>query len=139
MSRLSNLCYLVFCLLSMALPLLATTPGWKGVAEEVVAHIDAAETAYRAGDQKQANRSIISAYFGVFEDRKMEAAMRLELGAKHTYLVEKQFANMRKAIRKDAGEASVAAIAQSIREAMRRDAARLDEAGIPLDVFKVKQ
>ncbi|WP_428608838.1 hypothetical protein [Sedimenticola sp.] len=113
--------------------------GWLAVAEAVVQHIDQAEQAYLAGDHKQAKHAVVSAYFGVFEDRKMEAAMRLELGAKHTYLVEKKFGDLRKAIQKDAGGAEVSAVAESIRVAMRRDAALLDKAGIPLTVFKVNQ
>lgn len=113
--------------------------GWKSVAEAVVEHIDAAEQSYLAGDAKQAKRAVVSAYFGVFEDRKMEAAMRMELGAKHTYQVERQFGDLRKAIQKEAAGDEVSAIAESIRVAMRRDAEQLDRAGIPLEVFKVNQ
>ena len=114
-------------------------PGWSGVAEEVVRHIDMAEQSYLAGDVKQAKRSVVSAYFGVFEERKMEAAMRMELGARHTYQVERQFGDLRKTIQKGLDGAEVSAIADSIRLAMRRDAALLDQAGIPLEVFRVNQ
>jgi len=113
--------------------------GWPAVAEAVVQHIDAAEQSYLAGDAKQAKRSIVSAYFGIFEERKMEAAMRMELGAKHTYQVERRFGDLRKAIQKGLDGAEVSAIAESIRLAMRRDAEKLQRAGIPLEVFKVNQ
>ncbi|MCW8944593.1 MAG: hypothetical protein OQL27_07440 [Sedimenticola sp.] len=132
---------LVFILFVSALPLatLAAEANWVSVGEEVITHVDAAEKAYLAGEQKQAKRSVVRAYFGVFEDRKMEAAMRMELGAKHTYLVERQFGALRKAIQKDAGSIEVAQIAEGIRVAMRRDALLIDQAGIPLEVFKVNQ
>lgn len=117
----------------------AEPAGWLAVAEAVVEHIDAAEQSYLAGDAKQAKRSVVSAYFGVFEDRKMEAAMRMELGAKHTYQVERLFGDLRKAIQKGQDAADVNAIAESIRVAMRRDAEKLDQAGIPLEVFQVNQ
>jgi hypothetical protein len=131
-----------FISLWLLLPVIGWTgepAGWLTVAEAVVKHIDAAEQSYLAGDAKQAKRSVVSAYFGVFEDRKMEAAMRMELGAKHTYQVERRFGDLRKAIQKGLDGAEVSAIAESIRVAMRRDAEKLDQAGIPLEVFKVNQ
>jgi hypothetical protein len=118
---------------------LAAEANWVAVAEAVITHIDAAEKAYLAGEQKQAKRAVVRAYFGVFEDRKMEAAMRMELGAKHTYRVEKEFGALRKAIQKDVGSAEVARIAEGIRVAMRRDALLIDRAGIPMEVFRVNQ
>jgi fumarate hydratase class II/high-affinity iron transporter len=69
----------------------------------------------------------------------MEAAMRMELGAKHTYRVERLFGDLRKSIRSGGNGGQVSAIAESVRVAMRRDAALLDRAGIPLEVFKVNQ
>jgi hypothetical protein len=118
---------------------IANESSWLTVAEAVVKHIDEAEAAYAKGDSTEAKRAVVSAYFGVFEDRKMEAAMRMELGAKHTYLVEKNFGKFRKAIQQNAGAEQVALIAEEIRLAMRRDALLLDQAGIPLTVFKVNQ
>ncbi|MCW8891284.1 MAG: hypothetical protein OQL20_11560 [Sedimenticola sp.] len=130
---------LLLVMVMLSLGALAAEANWQAVAEEVIVHINQAEKAYLAGEQKQAKREVVSAYFGVFEDRKMEAAMRMELGAKHTYLVEKQFGTLRKAIQKDAGADEIAQIAEAIRVAMRRDARLLDQAGIPLEVFKVNQ
>lgn len=117
----------------------ASEANWQAVAEDVINHINAAEKAILSGEPKQAKRALVSAYFGVFEDRKMEAAMRMELGAQHTYRVEKQFGTLRKAIQKDADAAEVARITEGIRIAMRRDARLLDQAGIPMEVFKVNQ
>lgn len=71
---------------------------WSGVAQRIVGHLDQAQQSYRKGDAKAARHAVISAYFGAFEDSKMEAAMRMQLGAKYTWKVEKRFGALRKAI-----------------------------------------
>jgi len=121
------------------LPLQAADAVWSPIAQQIILHINNAEKHYQSGDLKSAKQSIVKAYFGVFEDRKMEAAMRTELGSKYTYTVEKLFGNLRKAMTKGAPQQETAAIAQSIRDAMIRDAEKLDQAGIPLTVFRVNQ
>jgi flagellin-specific chaperone FliS len=132
------LCILGLFLLN-SLPLQASDDNWAPIAEKIIQHIEAAEGSYQANDLKVAKQFIIKAYFGVFEDKKMEAAMRQELGSKYTYQVEKLFGNLRKAMTKGASNDEVAKIVASIREAMRKDAKKLDQAGIPLEVFRVNQ
>ena len=117
----------------------ASAGNWMAVAEAVIEQVDASEQAYRAGDSKTARQAVIGAYFGVFEERKMEAAMRMQLGIKHTYQVERLFGVLRKAVKQPDAEERVAEVASEIRQAMRRDAALLDEAGIPLTVYRVNQ
>lgn len=114
-------------------------PVWRPLAEEIVLIINEAETSYRAGDAKAARRAVVKAYFGVFESRKMEAAMRVTLGAKHTYLVEKRFGELRKAIKNGESADRIASIAEGIRIAVRRDAKALDKAGVPAEVFAVNK
>ncbi len=117
----------------------ADVPVWQPLAIQIARITDDVETKYAAGDAKAARRLVIEAYFGIFEDRKMEAAMRMTLGAKHTYKVEKLFGNLRKAIKKGEDNATIKALAQSIRDAVMRDALALDAADIPAEVFKVNQ
>ena len=116
----------------------AEAANWSQVAGEIVAHIDNAESLYREGKPTEAGQAVIQAYFGVFEDKKMEAAMRIELGAKHTYQVEKQFGALRKAIRREADRETIQQLAQGIRESVVNDALALDQANIPMQVFEVK-
>lgn len=118
---------------------IASAGNWMAVAEAVIEQVDASEQAYRAGDVKGARQAVVGAYFGVFEERKMEAAMRMQLGAKHTYQVERLFGSLRKAVKQPDAGIQVAEVAAEIRQAMRRDAALLDEAGIPLTVYRVNQ
>ena len=101
-------------------------------------HINNAELLYREGKPTEAGQAVTQAYFGVFEDKKMEAAMRIELGAKHTYQVEKQFGALRKAIRREADAKTIQQLAQGIRESVVNDARTLDQANIPMEVFEVK-
>ena len=116
----------------------AETASWTRIAGEIVAHIDNAESLYQEGKPTEAGQAVTQAYFGVFEDRKMEAAMRIELGARHTYQVEKQFGALRKAIRQEADRETIQQLAQAIRESVVNDARALDQANIPLEVFVVK-
>jgi hypothetical protein len=118
--------------------LVAETFTWAQVAEEVVAHIDRAEALYEQGKPTEAGQAVTQAYFGVFEDRKMEAAMRIELGAQHTYQVEQQFGALRKAIRGQADRKRVQQLAQGIRTSVARDARALDQAKIPMQVFEAR-
>jgi hypothetical protein len=115
----------------------AESASWSQVAGEIVAHIDNAQSLYQDGKQTEAGQAVTQAYFGIFEDRKMEAAMRIELGAKHTYQVEKQFGALRKAIRREADKETIEELAQAIRKSVVRDARALDQAKLPMDVFEV--
>lgn len=107
---------------------------WAGVAEEVIGELARAEAAVRAGQPDQARQAVLTAYFGLFEDRKLEAAMRKELGQRHTVEVEEQF----NALRKGAGAANTAAFGATVTALsaiLRQDAAALDAAGVPEQVY----
>ena len=116
----------------------AETFAWSQVAEEIVAQINMAESFYQEDKPKEAGHAVTKAYFGIFEDRKMEAAMRIELGARHAYEVEQQFGALRKAIRRQADKQTVQGLSQEIRVSVERDARALDQANIPMEVFEIK-
>tara|TARA_B100001971_G_C17942991_1_gene408648 strand:+ start:269 stop:673 length:405 start_codon:yes stop_codon:yes gene_type:complete len=111
---------------------------WRDVALQVNAELARAEMLFFRGDKAGAKKAVMEAYFGVFETEKMEAAMRTELGAKYTYRVERRFGAIRKAIKKDDGDA-VRKISRSLRKTLEEDAAKLEAASIPRQVFKVNQ
>ncbi|MDM8569788.1 hypothetical protein QUF50_09835 [Thiotrichales bacterium HSG1] len=112
---------------------------WVSLAETIVVHLETASTLYAENNGKEAKREIIKAYFGVFEDQKMEAAMRMELGAKYTYKVERRFGALRKAIKKNISIEEFNQQKQELITIMREDAIKLDEAKIPREVFKVNE
>ena len=112
---------------------------WQEIAKRIDEQVTQAETLYRQGKPQEARSTVVKAYFAEFEDSKMEAAMRMEIGAKHTWKVEKLFGRMRKAIKQNAAQEDIAALAEEIRSAIRRDAALLDKAGITPEVFEVNR
>ena len=116
-----------------------TANHWSGVAQRIVGHLDQALQSYRKGDAKGARRAVIAAYFGEFEDSKMEAAMRMQLGAKYTWKVEKRFGALRKAIKAGTSPEELATMTRELQEILARDAEQLDQAGIDPKVFEVNQ
>ena len=112
---------------------------WSGVAGKVNAALDDAEALYRKGDAAAAKKAILHAYFGVFESTKMEAAMRTEIGAKHTFKVERRFGQIRKAIKKGQTADDVKVLTEELKGLLLIDAGKLDKAGITKEVFKVNQ
>ncbi len=112
---------------------------WSHLATDINQLIQQATTQYIEGNSKEAKRTIVKAYFGIFEGKKMEAAMRMELGAKYTYLVEKKFSMMRKLITKKVNKDEIIALAKDIQTTMEKDAIKLDAANIPAEVFKVNE
>jgi fumarate hydratase class II/high-affinity iron transporter len=115
----------------------AAEDNWVSLAEAIAVHLENASALYANNQDKEAKREIIKAYFGVFEDKKMEAAMRMELGAKYTYKVERRFGDLRKVIKNNLPIDKFNQQMQDLIVIMREDAVKLDEAGIPMEVFKV--
>jgi hypothetical protein len=111
---------------------------WARVASGVGQSLDEAEALFAKGDAQGAKRAINDAYFARFEDTKLEAAIRKEIGARRAYEIEKLFGTMRKAA--GGGDASTLKDASAqIRAAVVKDASQLDAAKIPPDVFQVNQ
>jgi len=117
----------------------AANDHWQQIAKRIDTQIGVALEHYRQGDAAAARSTVVRAYFSDFEDSRMEAAMRREIGAKPTWKVERMFGRMRKAIKQQAGQDEVAAIGSEIRAAVKRDARVLDQAGISPEVFEVNQ
>ena len=135
--------YLCICLVAIsllvALPLKAQQTYWQGVAVEVISDLNDAQSEYLDGDVAAAQSSLISSYFGHFEGQKMEAAMRMELGAKHTYSVERMFGQLRKQLKLEDNVLAIKVLVASMAGALTADAILLDDAGITAEVFRVNQ
>lgn len=130
-------CLIAATLALTALPALAAGH-WHTQADNVVKAMDAAEAAFAKGDVDGAKRTVTEAYFQVFEDSKLEAAIRRFVGAKRAAEIEKYFATIRKAMGAN-DAAQVKAVAQSLREAVAVEAVKLDEAKVAPGVFEVNQ
>ncbi|HYD30397.1 MAG TPA: hypothetical protein VEB64_06005 [Azospirillaceae bacterium] len=123
--------------LMSAVPSQAEGNYWAGVAEETIAALTTLREAHRAGDVDSAKKAAITAYFGVFETRKLEAALRKEMGQKHTVAVESQFNQLRKMVGQGASAEEVAKRVTQLSDVLREDAKLLDDKGIPENVFIV--
>lgn len=121
----------------LAAPAHAGGTYWAGVAEETIAALAQARDAHQAGDTDAAKKASITAYFGVFESRKLEAALRKEMGQKHTVAVESQFNQLRKMLGQGAPADDVAKLVGQLSDVLREDAKILDDKGIPEDVFNL--
>jgi len=130
---------LALSFLALQSPAQAEQTYWSGVAGKVNAALDEAEALYRKGDAKAAKKAVLHAYFGVFESTKMEAAMRTEIGAKHTFKVERRFGGIRKAIKKGQSADDVKELTEELKGLLLTDAGKLDAAGITKEVFRVNQ
>lgn len=111
---------------------------WQGVAQTVAAAVDDVVARFEAGDEKAARTALTEAYFGQFEDSKMEAAVRQQIGKERAVEVEGMFGDIRKAIKAGDG-AEVKRIAGQLRGALQTDGQALDAAKIPADVYVVNQ
>jgi fumarate hydratase class II/high-affinity iron transporter len=131
--------------LALALVLgMAASPGasagtfsWNTVAEETIAALNEASLHHAEGDIAQCKRAITRAYFGVFEEQKMEAAMRKMLGESHAFMVERQFSTLRRNVA-TATPADFARTVATLAEQLRADARQLDALGVPQEVYNAR-
>jgi hypothetical protein len=96
---------------------------WVRVAEKVIAEIDRAEAAMKAGNAEAAEESAIASYFDLFEALNMEIAERQALGARRVAEIESLFHDLQKQAAK---QADLRAAATALRQALRADAKQLD-------------
>lgn len=134
----------VFAILALSTSLLIAMPrataaafSWTGVAEETIAALDEAAQHHAAGDITQCKRAITRAYFGVFEERKMEAAVRKMMGESHIFMVERQFSALRRTAA-TANPTEFGDIVASLSAQLRADAQQLDALGVPQEVYDVR-
>ena len=107
-----------------ASPVLAASGDyWANVAEEICSEISRSEDAAKIGHMDDAKSHALAAYFGIFEEKKMEIAERLNLGTSHTADIEEMFNILRK----------TPVSAEKLRKALRNDAQALDQAKIGPD------
>ncbi|CCG39780.1 hypothetical protein [Magnetospirillum molischianum] len=96
---------------------------WAGVAEQVIAEVDRAEAAMKAGNFDAAEEAAIASYFDFFEGLNMEIAERQALGARRVSDVEALFHDLQSQAAK---RADLHGVAASLRKALRADAKQLD-------------
>lgn len=71
---------------------------WPDVTHEISRLLNDAQSAYAAKDPERAKDLLSEAYFGAFEERGMEIAIRQQISAHHARELEKMFSKIRQAI-----------------------------------------
>ncbi|MDH3231571.1 MAG: hypothetical protein OEN55_17415 [Alphaproteobacteria bacterium] len=115
----------------------AGTFSWTAVAEDTIAALNEASLRHAEGDITECKRAIVQAYFGVFEERKMEAALRKMLGESHAFMVERQFSTLRRTAA-TATPAEFGRTVATLAEQLRADAQQLDTLGVPEEVYDAR-
>ncbi len=110
---------------------------WAAVAEATIAALNEASQHHAEGEIAQSKRAITRAYFGVFEEQKMEAALRKMLGESHTFMVERQFSTLRRNVATATPEDFSRTVA-TLSEQLRADAQELDALGVPQEVYNAR-
>ena len=102
---------------------------WPDVVREVSGVLERAAKAYEANDPKGAQELVGEAYFGAFEERGMEAAVRREISARRARDLEKMFGEIRRAIGTGEPAPGVRRRITTLREALDEDARELVRVG----------
>lgn len=130
--------FLLAAMLALAVPVGAAEPHWQGVAATVTAAVDDVVARFEAGDHKAARAALTQAYFGRFEESKMETAVRQAISQDRAVEVEGMFADIRTAMK--AGDlAEVKRLAATLRQALKTDAKALDDAKVAPETLAVTQ
>src|SRR3990172_6152694 len=102
---------------------------WPDVVREVSGVLERAARAYEANDAKGALDLVADAYFGAFEERGMEAAVRREISARRARDLERIFGEIRRAIGTGEPAPGGRRRVTTLREALDEDARELVRVG----------
>ena len=105
---------------------------WKDVQQAVSAEIRKAWEVFEKGDAATARDILSDAYFEQFEALGMEMVVKKYISSARAYQLERMFGKIRKGMAAGDRERVDRAIA-TLDEALRQDAAILDEKGIPVE------
>ncbi len=108
----------------------AAPPPWPDVARQVSGLLDDATRAYEAGSPEKAKDLVTEAYFGPFEARGMEIAIRQQISARRARTLEKMFVEIRQAIGSGEPAGAVRERVAALERALDHDAQALVRAGV---------
>ncbi|MBI2525007.1 MAG: FTR1 family iron permease [Candidatus Rokubacteria bacterium] len=120
----------VLLVASVALGGTEALPGpWLEIVGEISGVLDRAVRAYEAKDLRGAQDLAADAYFGPFEERGMEAAVRREISVRRARELERMFGGLRQAMTRGEPALRVRQQIAALREALDQDARELVRAG----------
>ncbi len=106
---------------------------WLTVVEEIRKELDGVIDSYKAGDYEGSKSHISEAYFGIFEDKEMEEAIRKYISAKRGFEIEEMFGSIRKGVKKRLPVSEISKRVDLLIDALKGSAKELDSLGIPVE------
>lgn len=104
---------------------------WLKVVWEIQEKLDGVKISYKEGKLEEAKSHITDAYFGVFEEKRMEEVIRINISAKKAYELERLFGNIKKGIAKNLPLKDVSRIIEELITQLKDIAMELDKLKIP--------
>lgn len=112
----------------------AVSPGspspWSAVAAEISGTLDRAAAAHATRQSGRGAELVSEAYFGLFEERGMEVAIRRYVSTRRARELERMFGALRQAIAVGADAGEVRQQVAALREALQAEAAELARQGV---------
>lgn len=109
----------------IAVPSWAGSGSWQQVAQDIETILNQAVAAYQEGRPAEAKELVSQAYFGPFEEKGMETAVRLNISARRAFEVEYGFTEIKQLIDAGAPVAEVKAAAALVIAMVYEDAGKL--------------
>lgn len=106
---------------------------WLKVVDEIKKELDAVIDSYKAGDYEESRSHISEAYFGIFEEKEMEEAIRKYISAKRGFEIEEMFGNIRKGVKNKLPVSEISNRVDILIDALKSSAKELDSLDIPVE------
>lgn len=107
-----------------------TTQVWLTVATEIRINLEKVLSSYEDDQPDKAKSYIVDAYFGVFEEKKMEHAIKENISTERAHEVESMFGDIRKAISRKAHLSEIESKIKELTDALDKEAEKLDDMGV---------
>ncbi|MFZ5968431.1 MAG: FTR1 family iron permease [Bacillota bacterium] len=101
---------------------------WNEVVNEIDEILVQAVAIYEKGDIELAVQKVNDGYFGPYEGKQMEKAVRLSISSKYNAEIEYMFRSMKKAMKKDSSVEEVNALKEELVEKLYQAAKEMDKA-----------
>lgn len=124
---LKRLLILFIFVCSLTTPVFAATP-WNSVVNDIDEILSQAVKAYENGDVQSAKQKVNDAYFGPYEGKQMENAVRINISAKDNAEIEQMFSGMKKLMNKKASLEEIVSLKNETVKKLRWAAKQLDGA-----------
>ncbi len=111
---------------------------WSGIASEISRTLDRASAAHAVQQSPRGAELVSEAYFGLFEERGMEIAIRRYISPRRTRELERMFGAIRQAITAGRQADEVQRQVRALEEALQAEGRELDRQGVSQDDLRYR-